>query len=356
MAAMRKVCTSILLLVLALSFQLPAEVTATWIPNSTLYFQKGFAPLNTNRLVAHLGTLTFTTTDNQLFDPNVLSLGVSVSFAFYGPLTWHNDGQGNPVYVDQETYFSLWAYSTVKGVTEARALNEMDGSSPLRTEKGNLSVQTFIAELYLVSDQEWFRYKPNGLYVMTKGSLGAFRVGAAKNGSGYWDGNGMMVSVNGNDPLAVTNLLPSGSSTPSTPVPFGEPDVSPSYTLSIIDAHDFSVDKAYGAASIPIATAQLAITQGSSNKTYGVRVAFSSNNGFALQLGGVPNQYTIPYSLRFLNQTVVPTSQITWSNLPPGIHTKPIEVTGINSNKAEFAPAGYYSDTITIAITPIDSI
>jgi hypothetical protein len=357
---MGKIRTLLLVFLSAISFQLSAQITATWVPKDSLYFEQGFSPLNTNKLVAHMGTLTIKPVGNQLFDPNILNVNLSTSFQFTGPITWSNDWQtGLPVYVNQATYFTLYAVSTVKGVTQANPLWQSDGSQPLRTENGNLNVSTFTAEFYLVSDQDWWRYKSGAQYTLTSGTFGGFQVAVANSGSGYWPGNETLVPVNNNDPQVTTPLLSSGTSAPPQPVPFGQPSAPVSYLLSIYDNQSFTISQAYGSNVARVARAQLVITNAAADTTYGVHVVFSNRSNsphFSLHLDGLSNLYAIPYTLRFNGQDVTGGSPIGWTGLGEGIFTKDIQVTRVDSFKAEMAPAGIYSDTITVNITPIDTI
>lgn len=344
----------------AISFHVPAQITATWVPKSSLYFEQGFSPLNTNKLVAHMGTLTIKPEGNQLFDPNILNVNLSTSFQFTGPITWSNDWQtGLPIYENQATFFTLYAVSTVKGVTQANPLYQGDGSQPLRTENGNLNVSLFTAEFYLVSDQDWWRYKPGGQYALTSGTFGGFQVAVANSGSGYWPGNETLVPVNNNDPHVTTPLLSSGTSAPPQPVPFGQPTNTVSYLLSIVDNQSFSITQAYGTQIARVARAQLTIANSVPNASYGVQVVFSNRSNsphFSLHLDGLSSLYSIPYTLRFNGKDVVGGSPIGWTGLLEGTHTKDIQVTKVDGIKADMAPAGIYSDTITINITPIDTI
>jgi len=184
-------------------------------------------------------------------------------------------------------------------------------------------------------------------------------VAVANNGGGYWPGNGTLVPVNNNDPTTTTPFLSSGTSAPPQPVPFGQPTNTVSYLLSILDNESFSITQAYGTQIARVARAQLTIANAAPNTSYGVQVVFNNrynNPHFSLHLDGLSNLYSIPYTLRFNGQDVVGGSPIGWSGLLEGTHTKDIQVTKVDSIKADMAPAGIYSDTITITITPIDTV
>lgn len=89
---MKKLCTWLILFLILFAFPVWATITATYEPNPYFHFEKGFSPLNTNRLVAHVGTLTFNTGGDDFFDPNIIHVNLSTQFGFTGPMVWPNSG------------------------------------------------------------------------------------------------------------------------------------------------------------------------------------------------------------------------------------------------------------------------
>lgn len=334
-------------------------ITATYMAQSPLVFERGTPPLNTNKLVAHVGTIVISTDGNQLFHPNLVNINLSTSFGFSGPITWSNNWQtGEPEYTVMETYFTLYAVSTARGVTQVNPLWESDGSQPLRTEGGNINVRTLEVKIYLVSDQDYFRYQYGASYPLTTGSMEGFSLGVANNGSGYYDGNITPISVNNNPAGTTTPMLSGGSTTPN-PLPYGPPILQPVYALSIIDENRFTITDAYGGLSTRIARANLHLSNAQANGQYGIDVVFSNkakSPQFTLHLDGNPNLYSIPYFLLFNGQEVEGGKPIRWSNLVPNANYKDISITKVNALRAEMAPAGDYFDTITVTITPIDTL
>ncbi len=348
-----------------------ATITATYVADSNLYFTTGAdinstitgSPFAANAFAAHLGTLTFNISNNQLFDPSLVNMTATNNFSFEGPMTWYNDSSGNPVYSQQTSTGRICAVSTINGVTSYKEIWGADGEEPLTDHNGNLNVSEFVVILYLMSYQTADHYKPGGLYTLTSGTLGSFNVAVANNGGGIYNSQ-TYVSVNG-------QAVPTDGSTPPTvdmvpdtvtPLPYVDPDhplPHVDYFLSIINNNSFSISNAFGILTTPVATAQVAVVPNSSaTPPYGVNIAFSDANNsqsFSLNLEGNKNLYSIPYTLKFLSHEVVGGEQILWNGMSEGNNQQTISVTGINSGTANAAPEGDYSDTITVTITPVDT-
>ena len=266
----------ILALLLLFGSSLHAAITAQYQPQSPLVFERGTAPLNTNKLVAHIGTIIISTDGNQIFHPNLVKINLSTSFGFTGPITWSNNWQtGEPEYTVMETYFTLYAVSTAKGVTQVNPLWEGDGTQPLRTEEGNINVRDLEVKLYLVSDQDYFRYQYGASYPLTSGTMEGFSLEVANTGSGYYEGNNTPISVNNEPAGTTTPMLSEGTTTPS-PLPYGPPNLQPVYALSIIDENRFTITNAYGGLSTTIAKANLHLSNAQATGHYGIDVVFSN--------------------------------------------------------------------------------
>ncbi|MFA5448442.1 MAG: hypothetical protein WC233_09235 [Sphaerochaeta sp.] len=319
----------ILFLLLLLPIYLHAAITATYEPVPALHFEKGFSPLNTNKLIAHIGTLTIHADGEELFDPNILNVNLSIKVAFTGPMQWGGLAQ------IQETFFHIYAVSTVNGVTQANPL-WYDSMQPLRSENGNLNVANFVAELYLVGDQDWSRYTPNATYTMTQGMLGGFKVGVANSEHGYNGSNSTLISVNGNPPKL------------------------PSPQITIKGQQAISLHQAIGSLTTRVAEAEVVIHNGANGKQYAVDVVFTNlfnTSPFHLVWqGGGSNPPSIPYSLHFNNSNVTPGQPIRWEGLTHTPQSKDILVTGFTASAAQQALAGYYQDTIIVNVIPVNTI
>ncbi|MFA6841007.1 MAG: hypothetical protein ACOX6K_01020 [Sphaerochaetaceae bacterium] len=347
---------------LLLGFGLSAgEITAQYDPVASLVFESGYSPLPTSKLIAYVGTITFFSSDGQLIAPNLVNVTLTTNFYFTGPVTWWNDSQTNePVYTENySSEFYLYSVVTVNGETQVNPLYEGDETQPLVRGNATVNVSQLVVKLYLVSIQEAYRYKPGGTYALTSGSLGSFFLATAESVNNSGGGPYTPIEVNGTAAGTSTPLLASGSATPE-PVPYGDPEETPvEYLFLIDDDVAFTRSSAYGASSSKVATANLTVSNASSDKTYGVDVVFSNaENGtsFSLHLNGDASLYAIPYVLRFNGEDVVGGTPISWSPVVNGINSKDIYITGISSSTAEAAPAGTYTDTITVTVTPKDTI
>ena len=353
-----------------------AEVQVTYEPVSRLKFEKGPYPFDASHFVLQIGTLTFTSTDNSLFDPTLFALDTPIHFGFTGPVTWYEQN-GQPVYVQQETLFRMASVSTIKGQTGWNYMHSGDFQHGLADwYNGNINANPFVAKIYLVSDQPSSIYPdyasdPSNhgeYYTQTTGSFGGFNVVVAENNSGHYNGyeyvpvNGQEVPEDGTPPSAEIPFLEGGGNTPP-PIIYENPDnplPNVGYLLSILNETGFSIQNAYGTDKTKIAEAQLTLQNAESGKTYGVEVTFSNSVGsqtFSLHLDGQRTLFVIPYLLLFGGEPVTGSVPLDWVNLSstaPNIRS--IEVSGINQDRADMAPAGLYQDTITISITPKDTL
>ncbi|MGE4454286.1 MAG: hypothetical protein AB7D92_07090 [Sphaerochaeta sp.] len=369
----------LILVIALLLFPLSAllsDVQVTYEPVSRLKFEKGPYPFTTSHFVLKIGTITFTSTDNSLFDPTLFALDTPIHFGFTGPVTWYEQN-GQPVYVQQETLFRMASVSTIKGQTGWNYMHSDDFQHGLADWKnGNINTNPFIAEIYLVSEQSASIYPDYAsdpsthgeYYTQTSGSFGGFNVVVADNNSGHYNGyeyvpvNGEEIPEDGSPPSSDTPFLEGGGTSPP-PVIYENPDnplPNVGYLLSIIEEPMFSIQDAYGINKTKIAEAHLTLQNAVSGSTYGVLVTFSDAEGssiFSLHLDGERGLYPIPYQLLFNGEPVTGSVPLAWDGLSTtGINTRWIEVTGINQNRAEMAPSGVYLDTITIQIEPKDSL
>ncbi|MDY0304722.1 MAG: hypothetical protein RBQ65_08815 [Sphaerochaeta sp.] len=348
---MKNACAVLSLLLLLLPLTVGAAITATYEPNPNFHFEKSFAPLITGRLVAHIGTLTFNTNGENFFDPNIIHVNLSTQFGFTGPIVWPNS---NPKI--EETFFHLYAVSTIKNKTQANPIWQGDGASPIRTDNGNLNVNVLVVQLYLVSDQPWSVYSLNSAYSLTTGTLGNFSVAVANQGGGY-DQGGMDISLNGNPPGTSAPILPPGTSPTNPTIVYGDPPPQVNYDFSIINTQAINLLDGVGALKTKVADARIIVTNGQANTEYGVNVIFTNlanTNPFRLTMQDVNNPPSIPYSLYFNNKMVIPGGDNEWTGLENGVQeTLVIQVTEISADDANQALAGYYQDTIVVNILPL---
>lgn len=319
------------------------------------YFQEA-APTNSsaNYFVSHLGTLTFRSTDGQLFYPTMINIATNVTFVFRGMM---DNGVENSV-------FRLASAYRNNNKEEWTRLDHGNNVNPLTNISGNLNATTYEVRIYLISDQPASRYVYNATYTWVSGDFGGFNIQAKKtvnsNTYDYVPVNGQVIPPDGTPPASPVPILVTGTTIP-TPLPFGDPVYNTSYLFSILNVQSFNPSATYGTSKVPIATANLKLEQADprTQKTYGVNIKFANSVDpalpFRLKLVDTTGlQYFIPYSLTFGGQTVTPNVAIPWSTLDKvNPNTKEIAVTGINQQTAERAPEGIYRDTIQVSISPL---
>jgi len=369
---MRKRTVALILLLSLIFLPLSAEITASYEPTSPLEFTKGSPPFSPTNFIAHLGRLTITATAGEtLYQPSLVDANISTRFEFTGPVTWWSQN-GVPVYNNQSTGFFFGAVVTELGVTSFHTLSPGGGTSPMTITQKDLGVSVFVAELYLLGDQPSSIYKPGALYTMNNSnSLGSFNVAIAANDQGiyymyvpkiYVPFPGQTIIPGGAPPLNSPTVAPPGIR--ALPYGNGGDQQVLQYLLSIINEPPIHLPDAYETRKIKVAQANIRLENATAGKDYQVDIKFTSTSvspayqgKFHLHLDGKLSRYGIAYDLFFNGNYVTPGVPIRWE----GIQTtqnrqKDIQMTGVIQDVAERAPSGTYSDTITVNITPVDTI
>jgi hypothetical protein len=121
-------------------------------------------------------------------------------------------------------------------------------------------------------------------------------------------------------------------------------------TLAIMDSSSTWPQK--------VGTANLTL-EGNSSATYGVEISFKDTNGgtkYEFLLKDETGTFALPLNLYFDGEPAENNIELTWDNLAVGSNsTKTISVNPVNLANAQRLPAGDYSDTITVTISPIES-
>lgn len=351
---------------------LSAEVVVTYVPESSLTFEKKAFQNGSMKFMVKLGTLTFNDTDNSFFDPTLFSIDTPIQFGFTGPVTWWSDANGK-VWDAEETLFQMASYCENNQTWSW--LNQADFENSLASwANGSVKFNPFIVSLYLVSEQGADIYPDSTdtvtgcdtSYTLTTGTLGGFNIVVANNNSGHYSGyeyisvNGQELPEDGSAPASDTAYLVGGGTTPP-PIIYPDsdepiPDVE--YLLSILDVTQFTISDAFEYGKAKVAEASLTLNNSQLDTNYGVKITFTNtldSTYFCLHLNGQVNLYSIPYTLLFGGEEVEAGVPIDWSSLTAGDNLKEIEVTNINEARADVAPAGDYSDTIIVNITPNDT-
>lgn len=339
-----------------------SAVEASYTPEPSLRFYRAYnnGPFfreanpnaaNANFFVAHLGTLTFTSTDGKLFNPTMFSIATDVLFTFNGQM---DNGVENSV-------FRLASAFRKNNQEDWLRLDHGNNVNPLTNSSGNLNTNNFEVRLYLISDQPASRYIYNASYTWVSGIFGGFNLQVKKNqndnSGSYIPINGQIPPSNGTPPTNPEPILMGGTTIPE-PLPYGDLVYNTQYNFSIDNVWEFTLSSAYDVKIAPVATATLSLAQTDPKKSYGVNVKFSNQIGsdtLHLHLQDTyDNQYPIPYKLTFGGNRVTPNVNIPWTGLnKTNPNTKEIGVTDINQDTAENGPEGDYMDTITVSIEPI---
>lgn len=376
----------IILILLGVILQpLVAEIIASYEPE-TLAFTAAEPPfdyrpssdpnyLKHTHFVALLGTLTITATAGEtLYQPALVNLNMDEKFYFEGPFAWSNNWEtGLPDYNVISSEFYLAIVTSENNQSTYTKVWGKDGIILLSNSK-TLSGSFYEVKLYFLANQYAYRFKPGGRYTMISPPLGTFTLIMAPNNIGVES----QPSFDNNITIPLSNYTSEQQqffiSDTTTSVPYEDPDPDPDppdYQFTIIQDPQINLNlsQAYES-SAKVADAQMTIIDGIQGETYEAYISFASNSvdseGFNLRLTDNQNLYKIPYNLIFNNESVVPvvlgvtpTSNqiIPWE----GIHYQnatvlPIYVTGIDQSTAEQAPAGTYSDTITVTIIPVDTL
>jgi len=339
-----------------LTASLSAAVTATYAATPVLHFQRfndiyqqryggvGGNPF-ADTLATHIGTFTINTDGTTVRN---LSLNSShdYNFFFSGP-------RGN----DANASFGFFLGSVVKFANQLWGTSLNQGLRNPIQPSGYAMNGTITVDFYLVSWEGAIYFVEGGSYTHTSGKLPPFSI-AFSTGSDYWNASFDPMSVDGGVPGQTLPFLHNGSETfPDEEINYGDPPELVSYSFSIINKQSINLSDAVGSLKAKVAEAQITVSNGVANKNYDVNVTFTNQtntNPFQLTMKNVTNPPTIPYSLYFNNQSVTPGMPIPWNGLKNGTKTLDILVTGVSTNNANLALAGYYQDTIVVNIVPIN--
>ena len=346
---------------------------ASYVQEPHLMFEKGKSPYNSNQLVALLGTMTVMISNPpiSLKEPSLVNTDSSTSFDFTGPIDENPDNQ-NTTWEIKPTEFYLDTVTYVNGDQPIiKRQSRTDGVATLTESTKIHNVNSFLVKIYLRAHHDAKIYKPEGDFFLTKGTIGTFNFAVAPEGANidttkvYVPINGQLIVDPTTPPAIPIPIVGTGGGTSTLPtVPVVDPENPPQfleYLLSIIEERSISLPDGYGQNQTKVAKAKIDLLHAIAGKKYKVNIQFNSNSvsqgKFHLHLDGNLTRYGIPYHLYFKQDLVIPGQNIQWGNIQSGqANEKTIKVTGIIQDDAESAPSGTYRDTITVTITPIDSI
>ena len=218
-----------------------------------------------------------------------------------------------------------------------------------------------ILDFFLVSYNPARVFIENEKYTHESGTVGTFSISFSSENIDFWNADFDPVVGENGQTLLEQPYLESGAIIPEEEIPYGDPTEYSHYDFTIIDNQDhFDLFSAIGNKTAYLATAQVIVSNINATNTYGMTLAFTNQTNtdpFKMSLVGGSGSHYIEYKLFFNNTMVVPGIPIDWNEpVVNGTFIKAIEVTQIQESAVENLLEGTYSDTITVNLTPKDSM
>lgn len=302
-------------------------------------------------MAMHMGRYAIDTQGETVTNFALIS-NISNEFELYGP-TKNNE--------NVDVAIGFHPVAIVRYETQLYNSNLNQGyKNPINPTNTSMTGEIII-DFYLVS------YEPDSIfiehvqYAHTKGSFGNFSISFSSDGNDFWNASLTPVSGENNLPIPEQPYLISGATVPEEGVPFGDPTEQVLYSFVILDnVNTFDLAKAINRKRAHLATAQVTISKTKSTKPCGVRLTFTNQtntNHFMMSHEDESVSQTIEYKLFFNGSTIDPGDSVDWDGLTYGkTFQKDIEVTRIKKRDVDDLLEGLYSDTITVNLTPKDSM
>jgi hypothetical protein len=340
-----------------------SEVTNTTIQNITSFrFLKRSTTASGYPIACHVGTLTVRKTNNQTGTLYGLRLQRSGDF---------NDGAEFYMY-STEAYqssneFGAQLLATVTSGSST-TVQKMDHGvlDPFRPELTYFTSFPITIEFYLC-----IRNIPYGL-AMNAGfqfqtnsgpNLGYFTLHTNNTAQTWWDPNGAnqdQIDVNGSTgtiPFFSINYNKDSANYINKTVI--QETVNAYFSISQTDSEkSLAIMDSSSTWPQKVGTANLTL-EGNSSSTYGVDITFKDTNGgtgYNFLLKDETGTFSLPLNLYFNGEPVENAIKLTWDSLVVGTtSTKTISANPVSLTSAQQLPAGDYSDTVTVTISPIES-
>ena len=388
--ASRRTLVMVLLLTTIMVALTAVNVTATYTPESPLYFQKSPGVFTHPTVYGtKLGRLTIVA-DGPIYNPTILISGIDASYnvVMIGPVRWSVE---NPWNYNFEVNMNVLAVSYPNGLGGPLAIRAIKDKQPLLGAWSNEQVTTspFYVDIYLVncndrgfttnphqeanlnttgvlfkSDSPFtFKYPFNPYYtvgVTDTISQGPYVFPETGNPT-----QGQFIPIDGVVGQATTPVVdPSGYTTPEDEGDgfwFGD---NPPQTVNFLfsfqyDTFTFDITEAYGNDKKIINVAQMNVQNGVSGTTYKQYLTFTDTGSattFQLKPDGVSGNH-IDFNLYFGTSLIpIPYGQaIEWTGLVPNMNYKDLKIGGIQELQVNQCVSGSYKDTITVNITAADN-
>lgn len=303
-----------------------------------------------NMMAMHMGRFTIDTQGQTIRSFALLS-NISNEFVFTGPTTW------NPTLTTDILGFHGVAILRYGSQLYNSDLNQgnVNPINPTNSPMNGLITIDF----FLISHNPDTVFIPDRTYTHQSGTVGNFVVSYSTENVDFW--NTDFTPVNGADgtPVPQQPYLGSGTVTPDVAVPYEDP-TDPVFDFSIVEIQQqFDLDKAYNTAAAYVAKAQVVVTNVQAGNPAGVTLTFSSDSTtdfFEMRHTEEQNLEPIGYKLLFDSTIIEPGDSVDWVGFSNATYTKNIYVTQVQEHAVENLVAGTYSDTITVQLTPKDTL
>ncbi len=352
-----------IIIALVLTQALFGAITATYVPANPVYFKKGneISTPNTpagsfpsNRLVAHLGTVTiFKGPNDRYWDPFLVNINTVDNVSFIGPyISW--DGE----YREQTTQLTIHGKSSMQSSPIDYWLS--DDEWPLQSWYGTeITDNPYVVDFFLKSRKEASDYDENGIYTIPPGELGSFNIKVTtdldRKIEKYISINGQEIPPGGQPPATSVPIPEGGPGAPITDIPIGDVPLPLMYHIIIRNESPFDLNHSYNSTGVKVATTEVVIGGGEAGVYHNLQVRFTNPQNspdFTLRPKGNLYGYSIPYSLRFGDISGIKGGTLyDWNNiLSNSSNFKEIQIYNVDKSKADLAPAGIFEDTITVEI------
>jgi hypothetical protein len=300
-----------------------------------------------NLMAMHMGRCTIDTNGETIKNFALFS-NVSNEFTFEGPT------KNNPA-VDVSIGFH--AVAILRYGTQLYNSNLNQGyKNPINpTDTSMTGIITI--DFYLISYEPATIFIENANYAHTSGTVGTFSVSYSDD-SNFWNAEWEPVVDENNQPIPAKPYLESGTEIPQNDIPYGDPKFHSSFVI-LNNEEEFDISKAIGSNMADLATAKVTISNADTTKPCGVRLTFTNQTNtehFLMKHENASVSQTIAYKLFFNGSIIDSGDSVDWDGLSNGLFTKDIKVTQIKKSDVDKLLEGTYRDTITVTLTPKDSV
>lgn len=377
-----------LLLFVIVSVGCFGTVTATYTPDSNIYFGLRPGPYTSDRIIgAKIGTLVITSSEGAgtIYTPGLLNVANGSNITVRGLYSW-SDPSTNPTYSYVDAPFTIVAVSYINGRGSAPAISPFyrTTSVPLGGsddwDPKTVTVNPLEIDFYLMNCntpdpnttrtlQTWGNYyKKDTTFTFPNGLAPTIKVAVAHDAN---TGLGSMASnpdkyttyvpVNGVDGTASTNVVGSAaySDIEANGMIYGDKVEEPTPELSFFftdTQSSFSIQNAVGSNKATITQANIVLTNGISGQTYTQSMTFTDNaaSDTAFQLTPESGYGTpLDFNLYLGSDQLTKGDEYYWTGIVNGSNIKDLIVSGIDANAAANGASGTYKDTITVSFTTL---